>query len=45
MPATLTAPRRVKEEAWLAIYSQEQQYKVIRSHHLHKANVLHYLKR
>ncbi|KAG2422948.1 hypothetical protein HYH02_015384 [Chlamydomonas schloesseri] len=36
---------KVKEETWLAIYSQEQQYKVIRSHHLHKANVLPYLKR
>ncbi|GLI68756.1 hypothetical protein VaNZ11_013209 [Volvox africanus] len=35
----------VKTETWLSIYGQEQQYKVIRSHHLHKANVVNYLAR
>ncbi|PNH12687.1 hypothetical protein TSOC_000386 [Tetrabaena socialis] len=44
-----TALRRefptVKPETWLCIFGQEQQYKVIKSHHLHRASVFDYLTR
>lgn len=37
--------RRTRLETILCIYGQEQQYKVIKSHHLHKACVIDYLAR